>query len=52
MGLRKSRYEGTNRGTTGTVVNQTLLLLPRFLNIQNDQKLNLDSTVLMKIKIA
>ena len=30
MGLRKSRYEGTNRGTKGTVVNQTLLLLPRF----------------------
>ena len=29
-GLRKSRYEGTNRGTKGTVVNQTLLLLPRF----------------------
>ena len=30
MGLRKSRYKGTNRGTKGTVVNQTLLLLPRF----------------------
>ena len=30
VGLRKSRYEGTNRGTKGTVVNQTLLLLPRF----------------------
>ena len=30
MGLRKSRNEGTNRGTKGTVVNQTLLLLPRF----------------------
>ena len=29
-GLRKSRYEGTNQGTKGTVVNQTLLLLPRF----------------------
>ena len=29
-GLRKSRYKGTNRGTKGTVVNQTLLLLPRF----------------------
>ena len=28
MGLRKSRYKGTNRGTKGTVVNQTLLLLP------------------------
>ena len=23
-------YQGTNRGTEGTVVNQTLLLLPRF----------------------
>ena len=30
LGLRKSRYEGTNRGTKGTVVNQNLLLLPRF----------------------
>ena len=30
MGPRKSRYQGTNRGTKGTVVNQTLLLLPRF----------------------
>ena len=30
LGLRKSRYKGTNRGTKGTVVNQTLLLLPRF----------------------
>ena len=28
--LRKSSYEGTNRGTKGTVVNQTQLLLPRF----------------------
>ena len=29
MGLRKSRYEGSNQGTKGTVVNQTLLLLLR-----------------------
>ena len=31
MGLRKSRYKGTNRGTKGTIVNQTLLFVPRFL---------------------
>ena len=29
-GLRKSRYEGTNQGTKGTILNETLLLLPRF----------------------
>ena len=30
LGLRISRYEGTNRGTKGTILNETLLLLPRF----------------------
>ena len=30
QGLRKSRYEGTNQGTKGTILKETLLLLPRF----------------------
>ena len=33
MGLRKSRYKGTNRGTKGTILNQSLLrllLVPQF----------------------
>ena len=30
MGLWKSRYQGTNQGTKGTILNQSLLLVPRF----------------------
>ena len=29
-GLRKSRCKGTNRGTKGTILNQSLLLVPQF----------------------